>query len=333
MARKLPEGSYLLDKNVIVLRGDCKVELADIQAILKQKPNRKIASVLRFHLFMYNLGSNLKESKIKNWLTETVGEAPVILDSTLLDKSVRQISILLKNKGYFNNVVRDSVVVRPKKKKAVNHFIIYPGDPYKISQITISMKDNDLLPYLQKVDKSKNSKPLLRKGDLFDVDRMDSERSRISREMQNLGFYYFEKEHVSYQVDTSIGGRGVKVKQIIKNPTLDINDSIHILKHKKYKIDEILIRGNNQIPLESQYTDKLIPIGDYKFRPDLLYKNIFIKPEEYYNLEKTKLTYRRISDLKVFRRVEIGFDQSPQYPDSNLLSCYVTLTPMQKHSF
>ena len=93
-----------------------------MSSYIKQKPNRKILGVFRFHLWFYNMVNKKKtEEKKAAWLIKTgrkndirkvkgkkalstdklifrekllnIGEAPIVLDTFLTDKSVKQHSL------------------------------------------------------------------------------------------------------------------------------------------------------------------------------------------------------------------------------------------------
>src|ERR1051326_9177787 len=67
--RRLKQGEYLLNKNVIIDRSASilktnGLQKGDFEAYIKQKPNRKVL-LLRFHLFLYNLIDPGKAQKKK----------------------------------------------------------------------------------------------------------------------------------------------------------------------------------------------------------------------------------------------------------------------------
>ncbi|MBK9319344.1 MAG: hypothetical protein IPM91_11280 [Bacteroidetes bacterium] len=64
VTRSIPEGQHLLDKNII--KSDRTEFNENVNSIIKQKPNRKILGVFRFHLGVYNLSQIGKETKFKN---------------------------------------------------------------------------------------------------------------------------------------------------------------------------------------------------------------------------------------------------------------------------
>ena len=57
--RKLKNGQYLLDENKIEV-ADENFNTDELFRIMKQKPNKKIFSVMKFHLFLHNLYDSTK---------------------------------------------------------------------------------------------------------------------------------------------------------------------------------------------------------------------------------------------------------------------------------
>ena len=62
--KTLKEHEEILLTNKIKV-DNSKIDKEEIYSIIKQKPNKKILGVFRFHLGVYNLFSNKKESKFR----------------------------------------------------------------------------------------------------------------------------------------------------------------------------------------------------------------------------------------------------------------------------
>ena len=120
--KRIPQGEHLLNRNRITLTSK-SLDPAELDAIVKQKPNKRILG-MRFYLSMYNLPNpeqiarkkarkdartdEKNESRIARgkkprpyktttgeWLRGTVGEAPVILDSTQTRRSNEQLRLYM----------------------------------------------------------------------------------------------------------------------------------------------------------------------------------------------------------------------------------------------
>ena len=58
--KKLKEGEYLLEKNIVVDRHS-GLDASEVETFIRQQPNRKILKTLQFHLWLYN---TINQSKI-----------------------------------------------------------------------------------------------------------------------------------------------------------------------------------------------------------------------------------------------------------------------------
>lgn len=300
-------------------------------AILKQKPNRKIALLFRFHLLAYNIGTRISKTELSNKLTNIIGEPPVILDSDQTKKSKKQIQTYLENRGYFNYVVDDSVRYKRNKKKAIVTYNLSVSNPYRINRVTVSTQDNSLLKVLQNVDQ--RSAPLVHIGDIYDVDLLDKERARITYEMQNSGYYFFNKNHIGYKVDTTLGNRTLNLIQLIKNPIIHHGDSISDGHHKPYKVSSVHVGydGSEKRQVENQtlYFDSLV---QRRIKENILKKSIFIKPGRTYSMKDTRYTYNRLAALNIYNQIEIQFTPVGLARDTNLLDCSIKFKPQPTQS-
>jgi hypothetical protein len=139
----LKNDEKLLGGISVKIKGDQRnVNKDDLVAIVKQKPNKKILGVLKFHLGVYNFAKRGKERKWKKWLIENVAEEPVIYDSILKDKSTQQIKLFLNKKGYFDSTVKDTVIFRKKRVRVI--YSVKTLSPYLINSINYSIKDTAL---------------------------------------------------------------------------------------------------------------------------------------------------------------------------------------------
>ena len=80
------------------------------------------------------------------------GEAPVILDSLKIHKSIKQLNNQLINKGYFNNKIKYKVSFG-KHQKADVSYIITGGAPYTIKEIVHKINDSVLSSYIHSISK------------------------------------------------------------------------------------------------------------------------------------------------------------------------------------
>jgi outer membrane protein assembly factor BamA len=361
--RKLTEGQYLLNE-VKITDHQSTIDKAEIEAYIKQKPNRKIFGAIRFHLWLYNLANEEKVRQKKEawaqkrdaeniarvakgkkpkstdkllfgeWLME-VGEAPVIYDSILTRNSSKQIRMFLSSKGYFYNTVHDSVVLKRKRAKVI--YTINAGKPYKIRKVNYEIEDQRVNYYVL-VDSTNCS---LKHGQNYDVDILQKERDRITRMLNNNGYFYFSKEFIYFKVDSSLKSQQLDITIGIKSNTISLPafpDSLIESPHKKYFVDKIFIDTDFNNLSKTQALKDTLFMKSYgvlfknklKFRPIVLIDATFVNKGDIYQLDNAEATYKRLSELRAFRYVNVKFEETPGTTDS--LNCIIQLNPVLKQS-
>ncbi|HJX70568.1 MAG TPA: hypothetical protein VJ346_01405, partial [Bacteroidales bacterium] len=83
-AKYVPENSYLLNKNKIIIEQK-KLDKSNLEAYLLQKPNKRILGI-RLNLFYYNLSDINKTRWPHGWLRK-IGEEPVVHDPILTNRT------------------------------------------------------------------------------------------------------------------------------------------------------------------------------------------------------------------------------------------------------
>lgn len=332
--RYVPEDKYLL--NDIDIEVDNPAINKDVlSGYLRQKENLKILKMTKFHLHLYNLS---RKSKENGWL-KRIGEAPVIFDRQLTNKSVEQFEQYLKNRGYYNARVTSDI--RFKKKKAWVTYKIETEKPYRVRNITYNIKDDAIA----KIYMKKASGALIHKNSRLDVELLEKERSRITNIMQNEGYFMFADEYIHYQVDSALNNNQADVEMIIENDENRYRNSIN--KHRKFVVDyyEIYVDDagrDNLISASKYYSDTTI-VGGFIFYHNgkipldtkLLIKNIEIKPGQQYVKDKETKTYNNFYSLRQFKYVNVQFDELLSRSDSvhGVLAGKIILPMQVKQSY
>jgi hypothetical protein len=128
VTKPLGPKEYLVIKNKIHI-SDRKIPSEDLEPYIQQHPNKKLFGLFRSNIALYNIGNKGKDTKFKKWLRTKVGSAPVILDTSLVTVSLKQMNLYLGNKGYFQSTLSDSIIL--KKKKATVVYLIKASKPYQ----------------------------------------------------------------------------------------------------------------------------------------------------------------------------------------------------------
>lgn len=338
----VPQEAHLL-KSYRVKVDNEHVDSKELDSYIKPKPNKQILGT-KFYLGLYNL-SGEKDSGWNRWLRK-IGEAPVLYDAFEKDKNNKQLGLYMRNKGYHHAEVSDSV--RLKKKKAQVSYDIVAGTPYLLRSIYYHYEDTALRGLL--APDSVNS--LLKPGDLFDVDAMQGERSRIETFLRNKGYYNFNREYIYFEVDSSLKTHQVDLTIGVKKFILPSEDGYYlVVPHRKYKIEEVYIypgfdpkraMADNKSYIEGLTSFKY---NEFEFRhedklkadPQVISQSVFIMPGEEYDAEKVKQSYKHLSSLRIYKLVNIVFEEKdpgdPYQHDYYPLVCHIQLSPTTSQSY
>lgn len=340
----VPEDAFLLNK--VEIENEAKgVSKEELKYYVRQKENVKILGFWRFHLGLYNLSGKDEEKGINKWLRR-IGEEPALYDDLLKQKSNEQLKIFLNNKGYFNAEVKDTVIYSSKKKAKVR-YIINSGVRYSLNNISYQIEDDSIKRHI--LNDTINT--LLKKGVPFDADLHDNERKRITREMRNKGYYAFRKEYLYFMADSSLGNYRVNDSLIVIKDRIQIaGKPDSVISHLKYKVKDVyfLVGFDPQKALrnEADYMNQFDTIKyegfnilygeNLNFKADVLINSNYIVPGEYYNLEAVEKTQSLLSELQLFRFVNIRFKPVVGQFDENgngLLHCYIQLSSSKAQSY
>ncbi len=348
-ARRLPDGSYLLNRNKYVMEDKQEVNLYEISAITTHIPNKRLFDIYRFNLRTYVLFDTKKEHKINRWIKKHIGEAPVILDTVAVNGTVKQIQLYLFNHGYFNAEVHKEIVIKHKKANVIYH--IKANEPYHIKQITQSITDEEI----SKILLQDSAQSFLKVGDQYQSKMMSQERERITEQLNRKGYYHFSKEFITFSVDTNLNCNCININTIIQDPILPrkmASDSITFGKHIPYRIRNIFINPNfNPLQPNESCSDSLrcsieptingniifIHNDDLAYFSKRMINYLYFKPGDLYNFNNVNRTYTRLNELKNFSYINISFvevaDSTLESDTLNYIDCKIQLMPTDKYSF
>lgn len=280
----------------------------------------------RQNLALYNI-FNTKNGKYRTDRLKSIGEAPHILDSSLVEISRTQIEKFLITKGYFNAKVKSNIKV--EKKKAEIIFSAQQGTEFKIKEISYLIEDS-VAKALYNSDRSHYSH--IKVGQRFDADSLALEREQIYKMMRQNGYFDYVRQFVRFDVDSNLNNNEVKLRLFLSNP-------INKTEHKVYTLDESQITittssGSKDynvldtIKIDSQYN--FIDFSK-KINPKPITRYIYLNKGDFYNIDNEDLTYDRLYDLNIFRNVKIDYQKVGADSNARLIPKY-TLTPLKRMS-
>ena len=311
--KNLPEGAVLytgiskieIQNEDVSEAGRSTVE--ELEAALDYPPNNALlgSSSVRvpfpFGLWVYNAFVN-KEGKLSRWIFNKLAAKPVLISTVNPDVRVKVVRNLLNEYGYFNGATAYELV--PDKKdprKAKIAYQITMNPPYTIDSIYYVPMRNRVDSLLPRV----SGERLIRKGDNFNVVKLQEERERIADRLRDNGYYYFRPEYMLYQADTTITPGKVSLR-VVRKEGMSRNAFI---PWKLGKIDFYLHGYRNEPPTDSiRYKDLTIHYeGKLRVRPSALYNRLYFRPGDRYSQTQQERSQTALARLGIFRYSEFQY--------------------------
>ena len=311
--KNLPEGAVLYTgiSKIEIQQPDAseagRSTVEEVEAALAYPPNNALlgSSSVRvpfpFGLWVYNAFVN-KEGKVSRWIFNKLAAKPVLISTVNPDVRVKVARNLLNEYGYFNGATSYALV--PDKKdprKAKIAYQVTMNQSYTIDSILyVRMRNrvDSLLPRL-------SSERLIRKGDNFNVVRLQEERERIADRLRDNGYYYFRPEYMIYQADTTITPGKVSLR-IVPKEGMPRNA---LIPWKLGNVDFYLNGYRNEQPTDSiRYKDLTIHYeGKLRVRPKVLYDRLYFRPGDRYSQTQQERSQTALARLGIFRYAEFQY--------------------------
>lgn len=284
------------------------------------------------------------------WAREDVGEAPVVLDSALIEQSVQQLGLYLAKEGYYRNTITDSVFTqgtklfsqkrgrRFKQPKAEVVYHVDAGRPYTLCDLGWRVDE----PRMDSLMRANAHASLLKQGMRFDADELDKERTRVTDLMRQQGYLYFNRDLVQFVADTAAGDHEVDLMMRIEHPLGRERKGLRGTPEGTiYRIGEVSMEilprpGAILPPMRNsvEYQGLMLHYQSDKplYRPRALRNQVLLRSGTAYSQSATDRTYRRLNNLRVFDRVEIRFDTTGT-GTKDRANVAITLLPSKRQNF
>lgn len=335
LERYVPEGKYLVKKNTIVIENDStNISKSDLSNYISLKPYKEtLSSDIPFQI--YYKAKKRPNSKFWGWLNRTAGKEPSFYEKADANYSAKQMSLYLGNIGYPNSKVSSSV--QTKRHKATVTYTVKPSRPYRISKIDYNIEDSIIARYVMRF---KDAFPV-KVGDIYNAYTMNTQREQITEYLRNAGYYFFTRDNIHYNVDSSFNNHTMEVTMCIAH---------NELASRRYYINDINIYPNftlsrmNDIPSDSiilttevgrrKFPNKLnfLYFGKPNVKPETITQSINILKGSPYRQQNVSLTYNGLNNFQIFGNPNIEFDTVPN--DSlYMLDCKITMQQNDTRSF
>ncbi len=315
-----------LQKDEVLVR---KIKLKNINPRFEEQAYEYVQRDLQkpswLNLRLYIL-ANTKHGKYRTENIKKIGEAPALLDSSLVEISRTQIEKFLQTKGFLSAKVQSAIAI--EKQKARITFTANAGEEYTINEMSYSIPDSSVRSLYLKNQASISSIAVEKR---YDADTLNVDREQVYQLMKKNGYYEYLRQYLRFEVDTNGLKNKTNLKLLLSNPPGK-------LAHEAYTIGDsyLAIRTSagalagakvDSAVLDNQYYLKDYS-GRFKLKPITRY--IFSKKGSKYSLEAENLSYDRLYDLNVFRNIKISYQK--QSDSSHVLDAIYDFTPLKKMS-
>lgn len=306
-------------------------KINDLHNYIKQQPNAKWFTLFKVPLGIYCLSrkDSIKGNRGLSRIWRRIGQAPVIYDASLSQYSRQSIEQALNSQGYLHARCDTFLTIKGHKLKVNYH--ITPGARYYIQQFTQQFDS----PAIRQAVMTDSAATFIHKGQPLNLNQLSEERSRIVSSLHNRGYYYINKDYVSFDIDTLIGSTGANVTLHVRMPVgVDSTRAYQPQHYRRVNIimgdadagwntpvrDSISYRGLNFIYHAHNSINKRVFAAHVGIRPDTLYSE-----------DMLQATYSNINSLPA-----ISFTTMHVAPAANgvndSLDCDIRLQPNKPHT-
>lgn len=288
-----------LEKEETLLTGvkietdDKDIAASDYRKYVQQVPNSRWFNLLKVPLALYSLGGK-DSTKVLNKLFHRMGEAPRTYQPAATEKTIQSLRTALQNKGYLHAEVTSQVKTQKQRTSVI--YKLQPKQRWYIRSLYLDFDNSEIL----QLYKNDSAASLLQKDMPFDVQTLAAERSRIVNVLQNQGYYFINKEYISFKADTVTNDYGIDLTLSFSRPT----GSDSALVYQTFKIGEVHVYDATQQP----QTDSIFHQGLWLHHPKRPYLSrrtyhnyIYLHPDSLYREKHIQQTYNALNALEAIR--------------------------------
>ncbi len=367
--KRVKDGDFLLTKNTIY-ENDKKIVQDEVQNFVYPKPNSTLLGIpLRLHI--YNLArpniDSILDAKYRNpqdpktglknflslkqydafvdskkdfntWLKKT-GEAPVTINESEITKTKKVLKEYYNSYGYFNSSIHSKINPAKKEKRAAIKYYITTKEPYFLDTIT----KNIASAAIDSIYTQHQKNSFIKKGQQYNLRKLNAERERLTNIFNNTGIYKFEKSNIRFEMvtDTTAAKKNynIPVEVQITNPTERRNDSLVEAPYKIHHIKKVNIYPNYNFNQSNAELDSInhdnytiYYKNELHYRPKAITDVIHIYKDDIYRAIDRNITIKQINNLQTFKYPNIDYQYAKNDTSKTQLETNIYLTPRKRFS-
>ena len=270
-----------------------------------------------FGLWVYNAFKTDKEKGFKRWIFNKFATDPKLISDVDPSLRAKVAETLMDDNGYFDGKVSYEIIQNEKNpKKAFINYIVNFENPYRFSSVDYVNNGTKADSMIALIKDSTGIKV----GNIFNVNNLEEERTRLSDYLRENGYYYFRPDFISYLADSTITKNEIALK-------VQINKAVPVNMQKPFYISNIEYSLKNSYGRNPNDTTEYKNIDLYfrnklPVRGKVLYNALDVLPGDLYRTSTVNQTNVQLNRLNSFRFVEFSF--TPK--DSTLTSDSLNMT-------
>mgnify|MGYP002580722966 CR=1 FL=1 len=324
VVRKLPEGSYLVQK--VTIEDDRnvpkkeRITASELDRYVWQSPNKRFLGT-NFYVWVYNQ-SNPDKDNWWNRFKRKIGEKPVVYDPALTLKSAENLKAYMESHGFFSSRVRYHVDTTSRRKRAIITYRTEQGPPSRYGKINYEFNDK----FIEKIILQDTASTLIRPGGIFNSATLDAERERITRYLRDRGYYNFSVNNISYRypydtVGSRVGDLTMVVKPYMAGYTPEGEPIVE--ENRVYRLRDIYVFPgydpakavsdslyNSRLDTTLYRGLKIVYDARPKVRSSILRRTVNLYPNALYNESDVKRTYENIMRLGYYKSASVLFSEA-----------------------
>ncbi|HSZ72292.1 MAG TPA: BamA/TamA family outer membrane protein, partial [Cytophagaceae bacterium] len=230
----------------------------------------------------------------------------------------------LYNNGFFDAKVTHTIVKDEKTKKVEVIYNVTTKRSYHIKSYDMKLPDKEL----SEVIDSASNESLIKPGRRYNLEKLKAERTRIDKELKNSGYYYFNADYFSFDVDTIGNNAMVSVKLRTKPDVKEKAFVRYRMKEVYVFIDSISSRKDNIDLSDTVHLEGVTLSVGHDLRASSVVRYMYLKKRSYYSRKNQQLSINRLMGMDLFKYVDAQIEEA----DSNRLNGFFYLSPLKKKS-
>lgn len=314
------------DPKSVTKRADLTYQLS---TIAKQAPNGNFFFLWPREWFYFKNSQPSDSSRINRFFRKTIGQPPAIYSDSLSRRSARDMEDFLFRLGHFDaKVYHEADRGRRRKVNLIYHV---EANARRLIDSVVYASSDPLIDSLLQIAKADSE---IRSGEPLDLNSFDREKARISRYLRNQGYAFFSATYIDdLEIDTSRRKGYADVFFNLLPPQREASQN-------RYRVGEVTVYTDYS-PLALSAADFSLDTiidgvrflsrsSEFRMRPDLLRKNVFLERGEYSRRELLEKTNLNLNGLGIYRFVRIN-QQLDSLAD-NVLNYQIQLSPSERMS-